>query len=237
VTKACAGEPSSGSSPASQSIGVVTFNGDQQRLIENQARRSAPSLEAHFDLNQTNEPILVKNIENGARWELARDVSEERTGPSSRSGTRLAGLGSANWSLLRDLKFPRFPQEDFQNAPVDCQHPDHPALGYVFLKTLVVTGTWRNLKALRLNPIPAGAVSGADQFCVTPTRPEKVDATVTTPPLSFSPSAARGRGAGPDITSAAFLGSKIEAWHEQTNAFCSFDHMFTGQPWCVQIAE
>jgi len=36
VTKACAGEPSSGSSPASQSIGVVTFNGDQQRLIENQ---------------------------------------------------------------------------------------------------------------------------------------------------------------------------------------------------------
>ena len=47
--------------PASQSIGVVTFNGDQRRLIENQARRSAPSLEAHFDLNQTNEPILVKN--------------------------------------------------------------------------------------------------------------------------------------------------------------------------------
>jgi superfamily I DNA and/or RNA helicase len=50
--------------PASQSIGVVTFNGDPQRLIENQARRSDPSLEAHFDLNQTNEPILVKNIEN-----------------------------------------------------------------------------------------------------------------------------------------------------------------------------
>jgi hypothetical protein len=34
--------------PASQSIGVVAFNGDQQRLIENQARRSAPSLEAPF---------------------------------------------------------------------------------------------------------------------------------------------------------------------------------------------
>ena len=46
--------------PASQSIGVVTFNGDQQHLIENQARRSDPSLEAHFDRNQTNEPILVK---------------------------------------------------------------------------------------------------------------------------------------------------------------------------------
>jgi superfamily I DNA and/or RNA helicase len=50
--------------PASQSIRVVTFNGDQRRLIENQARCSAPSLEAHFDGNQTNEPILVKNIEN-----------------------------------------------------------------------------------------------------------------------------------------------------------------------------
>ncbi len=50
--------------PALQSIGVVTFNGDEQRLIENQARRSDPSLEAHFDGNQTNEPVLVKNIEN-----------------------------------------------------------------------------------------------------------------------------------------------------------------------------
>ena len=37
---------------STQSIGVVTFNGDQQRLIENmldQARRSDPALEAHFD--------------------------------------------------------------------------------------------------------------------------------------------------------------------------------------------
>ncbi|OAF16597.1 hypothetical protein AYJ54_05375 [Bradyrhizobium centrolobii] len=49
------------------SIGVVTFNGEQQRLIENlldQARRADPSLEPHFDRNQTREPILVKNIEN-----------------------------------------------------------------------------------------------------------------------------------------------------------------------------
>jgi hypothetical protein len=49
--------------PASQSIDVVTFNGDQQRLIENvldRARRSDPSLEVHFDRNQTNEPILTK---------------------------------------------------------------------------------------------------------------------------------------------------------------------------------
>ncbi|MDP2358159.1 MAG: DUF3320 domain-containing protein [Beijerinckiaceae bacterium] len=52
---------------AKESIGVVTFNGEQQRLIENlldQARRSDPSLERHFDRTQTTEPIFIKNIEN-----------------------------------------------------------------------------------------------------------------------------------------------------------------------------
>jgi hypothetical protein len=52
---------------STDSIGVVTFNSEQQRLIENmldQERRSDPSLEPHFDRNQTREPILVKNIEN-----------------------------------------------------------------------------------------------------------------------------------------------------------------------------
>jgi hypothetical protein len=52
---------------ADTSIGVVTFNAEQQRLIENlldQARRSDPSLERHFDKAQTNEPLFVKNIEN-----------------------------------------------------------------------------------------------------------------------------------------------------------------------------
>jgi hypothetical protein len=52
---------------STHSIGVVTFNAEQQRVIENkldQARRSDPSLEPHFDRNQTAEPILVKNIEN-----------------------------------------------------------------------------------------------------------------------------------------------------------------------------
>ena len=67
---------------STQSIGVVTFNGDQQRLIENmldQARRSDPALEPHFDRNQTREPVLVKNIENVQGDE--RDIiifSEER---------------------------------------------------------------------------------------------------------------------------------------------------------------
>ena len=64
MTKACAGAPSSGSSPSNSGIAVDRrrhFNGDQQRLIKkvlDQARRSDPSLEAHFDRNQTNEPIL-----------------------------------------------------------------------------------------------------------------------------------------------------------------------------------
>jgi hypothetical protein len=47
---------------STQSIGVVTFNGDQQRLIENmldQARRSDPALEAHFDRNRTNVTALL----------------------------------------------------------------------------------------------------------------------------------------------------------------------------------
>lgn len=50
-----------------QSIGIVTFNGEQQKLIENlldQARRSEPSLEKFFDQKQVAEPVLVKNIEN-----------------------------------------------------------------------------------------------------------------------------------------------------------------------------
>src|SRR5579872_108552 len=74
------------------------------------------------------------------------------------------------------------------------------------------------------------------QPCVPPTRPVKVEATVTTPSLSFSPSEGSGRGAGPKSTSAPFLGSKIEPWQEQTNALRSVDHMFTGQPWCVHTA-
>jgi superfamily I DNA and/or RNA helicase len=102
VTKACAGEPSSGSSPsvrlrisASQSIGVVTFNGDQQRLIENQARRSAPSLEAHFDRNQTNEPILVKNIENVQDDERDVIIFSVAVGPD-KNGRITAQISSPN---------------------------------------------------------------------------------------------------------------------------------------------
>jgi very-short-patch-repair endonuclease len=49
------------------SLGVVTFNGPQQRLIEDlldEARRANPGLEAFFDPEQYHEPVFVKNLEN-----------------------------------------------------------------------------------------------------------------------------------------------------------------------------
>ena len=81
--------------PASQSIGVVTFNGDQQRLIENQARRRDPSLEAHFDRNQTNEPILVKNIENVRGDERDVIIFSVAVGPD-KNGRITAQISSPN---------------------------------------------------------------------------------------------------------------------------------------------
>lgn len=52
---------------SSQSIGVVTFNSEQQRLIENlldQARMTDPTLEPFFDPVRSREPVIVKNLEN-----------------------------------------------------------------------------------------------------------------------------------------------------------------------------
>jgi very-short-patch-repair endonuclease len=49
------------------SLGVVTFNGPQQRLIEDlldDARRANPGLETFFDPEQCHEPVFVKNLEN-----------------------------------------------------------------------------------------------------------------------------------------------------------------------------
>lgn len=49
------------------SLGVVTFNGEQQRLIENlldQERRSYPDLEPFFDPARWHEPVFIKNLEN-----------------------------------------------------------------------------------------------------------------------------------------------------------------------------
>lgn len=50
-----------------RSLGIVTFNGEQQRLIENlldQERRTNPCIERFFDPTQWHEPIFVKNLEN-----------------------------------------------------------------------------------------------------------------------------------------------------------------------------
>ena len=49
------------------SLGVVTFNSDQQRLIENlldAERRAHPDLEPFFDGELWPEPVFVKNLEN-----------------------------------------------------------------------------------------------------------------------------------------------------------------------------
>ncbi len=50
-----------------QSLGVVTFNAEQQRLVENlldQERRSYPELEDFFDRTRWHEPVFIKNLEN-----------------------------------------------------------------------------------------------------------------------------------------------------------------------------
>jgi very-short-patch-repair endonuclease len=83
---------------STQSVGVVTFNGEQQRLIENmldQARRSDPSLEAHFDRNQTREPILVKNIENVQGDERDIIIFSVAVGPD-KTGRVTAQISSLN---------------------------------------------------------------------------------------------------------------------------------------------
>ncbi|GJE16086.1 DUF3320 domain-containing protein [Methylobacterium marchantiae] len=49
-----------------RSLGIVTFNGEQQRLIENlldAERRSRPELERFFDGRTWKEPVFVKNLE------------------------------------------------------------------------------------------------------------------------------------------------------------------------------
>jgi very-short-patch-repair endonuclease len=83
---------------STQSIGVVTFNGDQQRLIENmldQARHGDPALEAHFDKNQTREPILVKNIENVQGDERDVIIFSVAVGPD-KTGRVTAQISSLN---------------------------------------------------------------------------------------------------------------------------------------------
>jgi superfamily I DNA and/or RNA helicase len=59
-----------------------------------QARRSDPALEAHFDKNQTREPILVKNIENVQGDERDVIIFSVAVGPD-KAGRIPAALGYA----------------------------------------------------------------------------------------------------------------------------------------------
>jgi superfamily I DNA and/or RNA helicase len=63
--------------------------------VLDQARRSDPSLEAHFDRNQTNEPILVKNIENVQGDERDVIVFSVAVGPD-KTGRITAQISSPN---------------------------------------------------------------------------------------------------------------------------------------------
>jgi very-short-patch-repair endonuclease len=50
-----------------RSLGVVTFNSPQQKLIEDlldEARRNNPGLERFFSADQWHEPVFIKNLEN-----------------------------------------------------------------------------------------------------------------------------------------------------------------------------
>jgi hypothetical protein len=80
------------------SIGVVTFNGEQQKLIENlldQARRADPELEPHFDKKQTPEPLLIKNIENVQGDERDVIIFSVAVGPD-KTGRVTAQVSSLN---------------------------------------------------------------------------------------------------------------------------------------------
>jgi Protein of unknown function (DUF4011)/AAA domain len=83
---------------SSHSIGVVTVNGEQQKLIENlldQARRADPELDRHFDKTQTPEPLLIKNIENVQGDERDVIIFSVAVGPD-KTGRVTAQVSSLN---------------------------------------------------------------------------------------------------------------------------------------------
>ncbi|WP_407156581.1 DUF3320 domain-containing protein [Bradyrhizobium sp. STM 3557] len=83
---------------STHSIGVVTFNGEQRKLIENlldQARRADPELERHFDKSQTPEPLLIKNIENVQGDERDVIIFSVAVGPD-KTGRVTAQVSSLN---------------------------------------------------------------------------------------------------------------------------------------------
>ncbi|BBF92157.1 DUF3320 domain-containing protein [Blastochloris tepida] len=82
------------------SLGVVTFNAEQQRLIENlldQERRARPDLEVFFDPARWHEPVFVKNLENVQGDERDVVLFSVAVAPSE-SGRGVATISSLNKS-------------------------------------------------------------------------------------------------------------------------------------------
>ncbi|WP_424362955.1 DUF3320 domain-containing protein [Methylocystis parvus] len=80
------------------SLGVVTFNSEQQRLIENlldQARMADPTLEPFFDPARSREPVIVKNLENVQGDERDVILFSVAVGPD-RAGVVRAQISSLN---------------------------------------------------------------------------------------------------------------------------------------------
>ncbi|WP_244479920.1 DUF3320 domain-containing protein [Methylobacterium sp. Leaf94] len=81
-----------------RSLGVVTFNGEQQRLIENlldEQRRSYPELEPFFDKDRWHEPVFVKNLENVQGDERDAIIFSVAVGPDP-TGRPVSTVSSLN---------------------------------------------------------------------------------------------------------------------------------------------
>lgn len=81
-----------------RSLGIVTFNGEQQRLIENlldEQRRSYPELEPFFDRDRWHEPVFVKNLENVQGDERDAVIFSVAVGPDQ-TGRPVSTVSSLN---------------------------------------------------------------------------------------------------------------------------------------------
>ncbi|SEH89064.1 AAA domain-containing protein [Methylobacterium sp. 275MFSha3.1] len=81
-----------------RSLGIVTFNGEQQRLIENlldEQRRSYPELEPYFDKDRWHEPVFVKNLENVQGDERDAIIFSVAVGPDQ-TGRPVSTVSSLN---------------------------------------------------------------------------------------------------------------------------------------------
>lgn len=81
-----------------RSLGIVTFNGEQQRLIENlldEQRRSYPELEPFFDRDRWHEPVFVKNLENVQGDERDTIIFSVAVGPDQ-TGRPVSTVSSLN---------------------------------------------------------------------------------------------------------------------------------------------